>query len=328
VTQTSGRRALVTGVGGQDGGYLAEQLLAEGYQVFGLVRGGASRAGLEHVPWLRGVHLIDGDLRDRLSLVRALDTAAPDEVYNLASYSQPGRAWSEPEASADVNALGPLRLLSAIADLGGRQVRFCQASTSEIFAPDTPNPQDETTPLRPLSPYGAAKAYAHQITMQYRHHRGFFACGAILYNHESPRRPEQFVTRKVTRAAARIKLGRQSTVVLGNLTSARDWGYAPDYVRAMRLMLWAEQPDDYVIGTGRTHTIGELVEIAFARVGLRWQDHVEIDAELARLGSSVGLAANSARARERLGWEPSVDFGTMIEEMVDADLALESVLPA
>jgi GDPmannose 4,6-dehydratase len=328
VSLSSSRRALVTGIGGQDGGYLAEQLLAEGYEVWGVVRGPAGLGRARACSWLSGVHLIEGDLSSTASLHRVLEEAAPDEVYNLGAQSIPGRSWDEPEASAEVNALGPLRLLDAIRTAGGRGVRFCQASSSEMFGSDAPNPQDEDTPLRPHSPYGAAKAYAHHLTRQYRHTCGLFACTAILYNHESPRRAEAFVTRKITRAAARIKLGRQSSLSLGSLAARRDWGYTPDFVRAMRLMLQQERPDDYVIGTGQTHSIGDLVELAFRHVGLEWERYVEVDAVLARHGNPVGLQANPARARERLGWEPSVSFEQLVALMVDADLALEAQLAA
>ncbi|HEY3111070.1 MAG TPA: GDP-mannose 4,6-dehydratase [Chloroflexota bacterium] len=328
MSPTSSRRVLITGIGGQDGGYLAEQLLAEGHEVWGMVRGPAGLARARALPWLARAHLVEGDLAEAASLRRVLEAAAPDELYNLAAQSIPGRSWDDPEASAEVNALGPLRLLDAIRSAGGRGVRFCQASSSEMFGSDAPNPQDEDTPLRPRSPYGAAKAYAHYLTGHYRSTCGLFACTAILYNHESPRRPESFVTRKITRAAARIKLGRQSSLALGSLAARRDWGYTPDYVRAMRLMLRQEQPDDYVIGTGQTHSIGELVELAFRHVGLEWQRYVELDPVLARHGNPAGLQANPARARERLGWEPSLSFEEMIALMVEADLEIEAARAA
>jgi GDPmannose 4,6-dehydratase len=315
------RRALVTGIAGQDGGYLAEQLLADGYTVFGLVRPDA-RARAEALPWLSGVQLLDGDLRDAESLERALAASAADELFNLASYSQPGRAWTEPEASADVNALGPLRLLEAIRR-SGRSVRFCQASTSEIFGA-APNPQDEETPLRPTTPYGAAKGYAHQIVGHYRSRYDLFACSTILYNHESPRRPEHFVTRKLTRAAALVKLGRLREVVVGSLDARRDWGYAPDYVRAMRLALTADEPDDYVVGTGETHSVAEFAELAFAHVGLDYRDHVRTDPTFVATSSTTGLEANAARIRRRLGWCPTVTFAQLVGLMVDADLAAEA----
>lgn len=318
----SARRALVTGIAGQDGGYLAEQLLADGYRVFGLVRADA-RAKAESLPWLSGVDLVEGDLRDTASLGRAVETAAPDEVYNLASYSQPGRAWSEPEASADVNAVGPLRLLEAVRHCGARRVRFCQASTSEMYG-EASNPQTESTLLSPTTPYGAAKAYAHEVTRHYRERCGLFACAAVLYNHESPRRPDQFVTRKITRGAARIKLGRERDLVLGPLEARRDWGYAPDYVRAMRLMLCADEPADYLIATGETHSVGDFAEAAFAHVGLDWREHVRVDTEFVASSSGHGLCADATLARERLGWRPSVSFRELVALMVDADLAAES----
>jgi GDPmannose 4,6-dehydratase len=325
VTPTSplGPRALVTGVAGQDGGYMAEQLLADGRRVWGMVRpGGLARAA--QLPWLRGVELVEGDLADRASLERVFAAADPAEVYNLASFSQPGLAWSDPETSANVNALGPLRLLELVREAGPGRVRFVQASTSEIFGPCASNPQDERTPLCPATPYGSAKAYAHQLVGQYRERYGLFSCAAILYNHESPRRGREFVTRKITRAAARIKLGLERELVLGNLDARRDWGYAPDYVRAMRLMLGAEAPDDYVIGTGETRSVGDLVDLAFAQVGLRSDDVVRIDPSLAGHSNRVGLAADTRRARERLGWQPTVSFERLVGLMVEADLALEA----
>jgi GDPmannose 4,6-dehydratase len=314
---------LVTGVAGQDGGYMAEQLLDDGHRVWGMVRpGGLDRAA--RLPWLRGVELIEGDLTDRDSLERAFAAAEPDELYNLASFSQPGMSWRDPEVSADVNALGPLRLLELVREAGPGRVKLLQASTSEIFGPCAANPQDERTPLCPATPYGSAKAYAHQLVGQYRERYGLFACAAILYNHESPRRGRDFVTRKITRAAARIKLGLERELVLGNLEARRDWGYAPDYARAMRLMLGAETPDDYVIGTGETHSVGELVELAFAQVGLRADRFVRLDPALAGHSNSVGLAADTTRARERLGWAPTVSFERLVGLMVEADLALEA----
>ncbi|HEV8634719.1 MAG TPA: GDP-mannose 4,6-dehydratase [Chloroflexota bacterium] len=321
-TNPLGRRALVTGVAGQDGGYMAEQLLAEGRRVWGLIRpGGLARAA--ELPWLRGVELIEGDLADRASLARAFAAADPEEIYNLASFSQPSLAWSDPEASANVNALGPLRLLELVREAGPGRVRFVQASTSEIFGPSAPNPQDERTPLCPATPYGSAKAYAHQLVAHYRERFGLFAGAAILYNHESPRRGREFVTRKITRAAARIKLGLERQLVLGDLDARRDWGYAPDYVRAMRLMLGADAPDDYVIGTGETHSVGEFLQLAFARVGLRPEEFVRVDPSLGGHSNPVGLAADAARARDRLGWRPTVGFEQLVGLMVEADLARE-----
>lgn len=319
-----GKVALITGIGGQDGGFLAEQLVADGYAVWGMYRGGQDAAErLRALPWLANVHLVEGDLCDGTSLERAFSTAKPDEIYNLASVSRPALAWNDPELVAEANALGPLRLLELI-HKANRPIRFCQASTSEMFDVDEPNPQNELTAIRPGGPYGAAKAYAHQITGQFRTKYGLFACGAILYNHESSRRPEDFVTRKITRGAARIKLGQQSFLALGNLSSQRDWGFAPDYVRALRLMLCADQPNDYVIGTGILHLVGDIVDIAFARVGLDPKKFVTLDPAFANSGRSQGLAADATRARVALGWKPSISFETMIEKMVDADLASNS----
>ena len=317
------RRALVTGAAGQDGGYLCEQLLAEGCRVWGLIRPG-TRARAEALPWLAGVTLLEADLTDADSLARALAEADPGELYNLASVSQPGRAWSEAEASADANALGPLRLLELLRRARPGRIRFVQASTSEIYGPDTPSPQDESTPPCPATPYGAAKAYAHGLVRMYRERHGLFACAAVLYNHESPRRGVEFVTRKVTRAAARIKLGLEHEVVLGSLDSCRDWGYAPDYMRALRLIARAPSPDDYVVGTGEAHSVGELARLAFARVGLDSARYVRSDATIGAHSARVGLTPDTTRLRERLGWAPSVSFAEMVGMMVDADLQREA----
>jgi GDPmannose 4,6-dehydratase len=322
-----GRRALITGIAGQDGGYLAEQLLADGYRVYGLVRAGASAERARAMPWLADTHLLEGDLRDGQAICRALDIAAPDEIYNLASFSAPARAWTDAEACADVNAMGPLRILEAVrARDATAAVRIVQASTSEMFGVAA-NPQDESTPLVPVSPYGAGKAFAHHLVAHYRRHLGMFVSAAILYNHESPRRGEEFVTRKITRAAARIKLGKQTTLELGSLEARRDWGYAPDYVRSMRLMANQASPNDFVIGTGETHSIGEFVDIAFGRVGLDPRSYVRIDAALAARGNPHGLTANASKARERLGWTPTLSFRDIAELMVDADLTREAALP-
>jgi GDPmannose 4,6-dehydratase len=270
------------------------------------------------------VKLVEGDLTHGASLERALVEANPDELYNLASVSQPARAWSEAEASADANALGPLRLLEMVREGGGARIRFVQASSSEVFGPDTPSPQDESTPHCPASPYGAAKAYAHGLVRMYRERIGLFACAAVLYNHESPRRGPEFVTRKVTRAAARIKLGLEREVVIGSLDSRRDWGYAPDYMRALRLIARAATADDYMVGTGQTHSVGDLVRIAFARVGLEASEHVRSDERIGSHSSRAGLFPDTTRLRERLGWAPSVTFEEIVGLMVDADLERES----
>jgi len=315
-------RALVTGVAGQDGGYLAELLRAEGYHVAGLVHGAAGRQRAVQMAHLAGVDLIEGDMRDRASLEAAVAASAPNEIYNLASFSEPSRAWSEAEASANVNALGPLRLLEIVRE-AGRPIRFVQASTSEIFGPRAANPQDESVGPSPISPYGAAKAYAHQTVGFYRERYGLFACSAILYNHESPRRGTHFVTRKITRTAARIKLGLEREITLGNLDARRDWGYAPDFARALWLMARAARPNDYVIGTGQTHSVRDLLRIAFDHVGLDPAEYVRTDAEMARQAQAYGLTANPARARTLLGWAPSIGFEEMVRVMVDVDLERE-----
>jgi GDPmannose 4,6-dehydratase len=316
------RRALVTGAAGQDGGYLCEQLLADGYRVWGTVRPG-TLARAEALSWLAGVTLLEADLTDRDSLARAFGAADPQELYNLASVSQPARSWSEAEASADANALGPLRLLELLR-AAGPGVRFVQASSSEIYGPDTPSPQDESTPTGPATPYGAAKAYAHGLVRMYRERHGLFACAAVLYNHESPRRGAEFVTRKITRAAARIKLGLDGHVVLGNLDSRRDWGYAPDYMRALRLALGAPAADDYLVGTGQTHSVGDLARLAFARVGLEAERYIRSDETISAHSTHVGLTPDTTRLRERLGWAPTVSFEELVGLMVDADLERES----
>lgn len=322
-TSPQTRRALVTGTAGQDGGYLCEQLLAEGCRVWGLIRPG-TRARAEALPWLDGVTLIEGDLTDRDSVADAVAVANPDELYNLASVSQPARSWSEAESSADANALGPLRILELVREAGAGRVRFVQASTSEIYGPSTPNPQDESTAPCPATPYGAAKAYAHSLVRMYRERHGVFACAAVLYNHESPRRGAEFVTRKVTRAAARIKLGLERELLLGSLESRRDWGFAPDYMRALRLMLRAPEPDDYMVGTGVSHSVGELARLAFSRVGLDAARHVRTDESISVHSARFGLTPDTSRLRDRLGWRPSVTFEELVGLMVDADLQRES----
>jgi GDPmannose 4,6-dehydratase len=270
------------------------------------------------------VALIEGDLTDGASLAHALTEANPDELYNLASVSQPARAWSEAEASADANALGPLRLLEMLREGGGDRIRFVQASSSEIFGPDTPSPQDEQTPHCPATPYGAAKAYAHGLVRMYRERIGLFACAAVLYNHESPRRGPEFVTRKVTRAAARIKLGLERETVLGSLDSRRDWGYAPDYMRALRLIARGSEPADYMVGAGQAHSVADLARLAFARVGLNSSQFVRSEESISAHSTRVGHVADTSRLRERLGWAPSVTFEELVGLMVDADLERES----
>jgi GDPmannose 4,6-dehydratase len=313
------RSALVTGIGGQDGSYLAELLLDEGYRVFGIVRRDAHayRERLDRV-WGR-IELLEADLLDRASLVAALRSAEAAEVYNLASPSFVPRSWDEPVLTAEFAAVGVSSLLEAIREVDP-SIRFYQASSSEIFGEPLETPQREDTPLAPLTPYGVAKAYGHFITRSYRHRYGLFACSGILYNHESPRRPLEFLPRKVAHGAASIARGRMTGLALGDLSSRRDWGYAPDYVRAMWLMLQQDEPSDYVIATGETHTVEELVDIAFARVALDRRDHVIEDDALRRGRAELhDLVGDASHARTSLGWEPTRSFRELIELLVDAE---------
>jgi GDPmannose 4,6-dehydratase len=313
--------ALVTGISGQDGSHLADFLLARGYRVCGVVRRGLQDCypRLDH---LRGrVELYQGDLLDQASLARIVDQLQPDEVYNLASLSFVPASWQQPVLTAEFTALGVTRLLDALR-LCCPRARFYQASSSEMFGKVRETPQRETTPFHPRSPYGVAKAYGHYITVNYRESYGLFACSGILFNHEGPRRGLDFVSRKITQGAARVKLGLAPRLALGNLEARRDWGYAGDYVRAMWLMLQQPEPDDFVIGTGEMHTVAELAEIAFAHVGLDWRDHVVVDAALYRPAEVDLLQADPSKARRRLGWEPAVSFEELVRRMVDADLAL------
>jgi len=314
------RRALVTGVTGQDGSYLAEFLLDRGYKVFGLVRR-TSALRHERIEHLEGrLELLTGDLTDQGSLYRALDLAQPHEVYNLAAQSFVPTSWSEPVLTAEVTALGPMRLLEALR-LVAPEARFYQASTSEMFG-KAPPPQRETTPFHPRSPYGVAKVYAHFATVNHRESYGTFAVSGILFNHESPRRGEEFVTRKVTRAVGRIAAGLQHELRLGNLDARRDWGDARDFVRAMWAMLQQDEPRDYVIATGVTHSVRELVQLAFARAGLEWRQHVRVDEDLLRPAEVDHLVGDASLAHAELGWRPLVDFETLIADMVDHDMAL------
>ncbi|MHB1739990.1 MAG: GDP-mannose 4,6-dehydratase [Actinomycetes bacterium] len=322
------RRALITGITGQDGLYLGELLASKGYEVYGLIRGQNNpKASLVHqiVPSAR---LVGGDLTDLPSLVSALEQAHPDEVYNLAALSFVGLSWKQAELTGETTGMGVLRLLEAIriythGDLG--QVRFYQASSSEMFGKVHEVPQREGTLFHPRSPYGVAKAFGHHMTVNYRESYGAFACSGILFNHESPRRGHEFVTRKITRAVAQIALGQQDRVLLGNLDARRDWGFAGDYVEAMWLMLQQEEPDDYVIATGQTHTVRELLDIAFRHVGIdQWESYVGQDSRFFRPAEVDLLLGDASKARERLGWRPTVDFPTLVATMVDADLAIET----
>jgi GDPmannose 4,6-dehydratase len=306
-------RALITGVTGQDGWYLSEILTSRGYDVFGLV----SPDDREHVPF--SVRPLTGDMRDAASLGAALDASEPDEVYNLASISSVGRSWRDPELVADVNGVGVVRLLAAIRERGNR-VRVVQASSAEIFGNAAP-PQNERTPIAPVSPYGAAKAFAHHSVAVYRS-AGIWASSAILYNHESPRRPASFVTRKITKMVASIAAGGTEHLVLGNLDARRDWGFARDYAEALTLMAQHEQPEDFVVATGVSHTIAEFVAAAFARVGITdWSSWVDIDPALQRDGDATEQRGDATRIRDVLGWRPTVDFGELVGLMVDGDLA-------
>jgi GDPmannose 4,6-dehydratase len=314
------KTALITGITGQDGSYLAEFLLDKGYQVYGTVRR-ASTETFHRIEHLRGqIELIQADLLDQTSLSAALERARPDEVYNLAAMSFVPTSWQQPVLTGEFTALGVTRLLDAMRQVCP-QAHFYQASSSEMFGKVLETPQRETTPFYPRSPYGVAKVYGHYITVNYRESYGLFACSGILFNHESPRRGLEFVTRKISHGVARIKLGLAKELRLGNLEAKRDWGFAGDYVRAMWLMLQQDEPDDYVIGTGQTHSVGEFVRIAFGHVGLDWRQHVVVDPQFYRPAEVDLLLADPGRAHNRLGWQPEMTFEDMARRMVDADLA-------
>jgi GDPmannose 4,6-dehydratase len=314
------RRALVIGIAGQDGSLLAELLLAEGYEVFGVVRQPVSSAFQNLDPIRNEIELLQADVLDELSLVDVLSASRPREVYNLAAPSFVPMSWRQPVLTAEFAAVGCTALLEAIrrADDG---IRFYQASSSEIFGEPREVPQNEETPLQPVTPYGVAKAYAHFITRSYRRRYGLHASSGILYNHESPRRPLDFVTRKVTHAAAAISLGLQSDLALGDLDARRDWGFAGDYVRAMWLILQQDEPDDYVIASGTSHSVRELVACAFDRVGLDWEEHVRVDESLVRGKAELhDLVGDASKASERLGWTPTLDFEGLVHLLVDSDV--------
>jgi GDPmannose 4,6-dehydratase len=313
------RRALITGIGGQDGSLLAELLLEAGYDVCGVVR---RQAPYENLTAIRDrVELIQADLLDQLSLVRALRTCRPHEVYNLASVSFVPASWDQPILTAEFAAVGVTTLLESIREVDPT-TRFYQASSSEIFGEPVETPQTESTPLAPLTPYGVAKAYGHFITRSYRRRYGLHASSGILYNHESPRRPLDFLPRKVAHGAAAIALGLEGELWLGDLSARRDWGYAGDYVRAMWLILQQDEPDDYVIATGESHSVEELVACAFGRAGLDWREYVHIEESLKRGKAELHhLVGDPARARERLGWVPTAGFEELVHLLVDAELA-------
>ncbi|MBM4416979.1 MAG: GDP-mannose 4,6-dehydratase [Chloroflexi bacterium] len=317
-------RALITGVTGQDGSYLAEFLLARGYEVFGTIRRTSLSIDDRIRHLLDDVRLIDADLLDQLSLIKAVQTARPDEVYNLAAMSFVPTSFVQPVLTGEYTALGVAKMLEAIR-LADWPIRFYQASSSEMFGKVHEIPQRETTPFHPRSPYGVAKVYGHWITVNYREAYGLHASSGILFNHESPRRGLEFVTRKISHAVARIKLGLQREVRLGNLDAKRDWGYAGDYVEAMWLMLQQPEPDDYVISTEETHSVREFLEIAFRHVGLPdWDPYVRVDPKLLRPADVEILIGDSTKARTKLGWKPRVSFAELVTRMVDADLAAEA----
>ncbi len=315
-------RALITGINGMDGSHLADFLLDKGYKVFGMERRTSSpnRTNTKH---LQGkIVFVNGDLTDQNSLVRCLKEANPTEVYNLAAMSFVGESWNTPEQTGDVSGMGALRMLEAIREYG-QSVKFYQASTSEMFGRMVENPANEDTPFYPRSPYGVAKLYGHWITKNYRESYGMFNVSGILFNHESERRGIEFVTRKITNGVAEIALGIKDYITLGNLDSKRDWGYSPDYVESMWLMLQQEGPDDYVIATGKDHSIAEFLDVAFNRIGISdWGNYIKQDPRFMRPAEVAVLCGNSTKAREKLGWSPRTTFEEMINRMVDNDIKL------
>jgi len=317
------KKALITGITGQDGSYLAEFLLEKGYIVHGLVRR-SSTINFERIAHLQErIDLIPGDLLDQSSLLAALDRTEPDEVYNLAAQSFVPTSWSQPVLTGEFTALGVTRMLEAIRVVNPA-IRFYQASSSEMFGMAEESPQNERTRFYPRSPYGVAKLYGHWIAVNARESYNLFACSGILFNHESPRRGIEFVTRRVSHSVARIKLGLQEKLKMGNLDVERDWGFAGDYVRAMWLMLQQEVPEDYVVATGITHSVRHLLELAFAHVGLDYADHVEVDPSLLRPAEVYHLRGDYSKARDRLGWEPAMPFERLVATMVDSDINLTS----
>jgi GDPmannose 4,6-dehydratase len=321
------KRALITGITGQDGSYLAELLLEKGYEVYGMIR----RSSAPNFWRIQGivdrVVLKPADLLDQLSLLRLVDEVRPTEIYNLAAMSFVPASWDQPMLTGEFNSQGVTRLLDAVRQVD-TSIRIYQASSSEMFGKVREVPQTEQTPFYPRSPYGVSKVFAHYITVNYRESYNLFAVSGMLFNHESPRRGLEFVTRKVTDGVARIKLGLADTLPIGNMEAQRDWGFAGDYVRAMWLMLQQDRPDDFVIATGVSHSVKDLIEIAFARVGLDWQKYVRVDQALLRPAEVDHLLGDPTKARTELGWTPAVDFKQLIEMMVDADMALLASTPA
>jgi GDPmannose 4,6-dehydratase len=321
-------RALITGITGQDGQHLAEFLHGKGYEVFGVVKGQNNPRAQQIREEFPFVQVLSGDLTDLPSLVSCLEAAQPTEVYNLGAISFVHFSWTQAELTANTTGLGVLRMLEAIRMVGGQQnnpIRFYQASSSEMFGKVREVPQSELTPFHPRSPYGCAKVFGHDITVNYRESYGLYACSGILFNHEGPRRGLEFVTRKISNAVARIKLGVQEDISLGNLDAKRDWGYAGDYVKAMWLMLQQPEPDDYVVATGETHSIEEFLELAFAEVGISdWRTYVKQDPRFFRPAEVDLLIGDPTKAKTKLGWQPEVDFPGLVKMMVRHDLAVES----
>ena len=313
------KRALITGITGQDGSYLAELLLSKDYEVYGMVRRSSSE-NFERIEHFRHkVHLLQADLLDQLSIIEALEEAKPDEVYNLAAQSFVPTSWNQPALTGEFTAIGVTKMLEAI-KLINKKIKFYQASSSEMFGKVLETPQNEKTPFYPRSPYGVAKVYGHFITVNYREIYDMFCISGILFNHESPRRGKEFVTRRISDGVARIKMGLTKELYLGNLNAKRDWGYAGDYVRAMWLMLQQPKPIDYVIATGKAHTVKEFVQVAFKHVGLDWQKYVVVDKRLFRPAEVNHLRGDASKAKKKLGWQPAVSFQQLVKMMVDADL--------
>ncbi len=316
------KKALITGITGQDGSYLAEFLLKKDYEVFGLTRRTSTSNYGRIKDIIDDITLISGDLLDQHSMTNAIQSIQPDEIYNLAAQSFVPASWEQPVLTGEFTALGVTRILEALR-LAKPDAKFYQASSSEMFGKVQETPQKETTPFYPRSPYGVAKVYGHWITVNYRESYNIFAVSGILFNHESPRRGLEFVTRKISHAVARIKLGKQQKLKLGNLEAKRDWGYSPDYVQAMWLMLQQDKPEDFVVGTGKTWSVEDCARVAFAAVGLNWKDYVEVDKTLIRPAEVDLLRADPSKAKKVLGWQPQTSFEEMMRIMVEADLKLE-----
>ena len=313
------KRALITGITGQDGSYLAEFLLGKGYEVYGMVRR-TSTVRYERIQHIQSqIHIVQGDMGDHASLITAISTIQPNEIYNLAAQSFVPTSWNQPVFTGDITGLGVTRILDAIRSVNP-EIKYYQASSSEMFGKVREVPQKESTPFYPRSPYGVAKVYGHWITVNYRESYDLFTCSGILFNHESPRRGLEFVTRKVTHHAAMIKLELANEIRIGNLESQRDWGFAGDYVRAMWLMLQQDEPDDYVIATGKTHSVERLLDVAFGHVGLNWRDYTVQDPQFMRPAEVDLLVGDASKAKRKLGWQPEVSFEELIGMMVDSDL--------